>query len=192
MTKEGKTYVPNPAADVAKEILDYLVAQNDYGNREERTGKMLEKRFGGIGYGWDRDMLRLILAVLFRAGSIEVSQGGEKFTNYGDPRSRPPFTNNNTFKSSLFTPAKPIDLKTLTRAVESYEALTGETVDVDKNAIAEGLKKFAANGMKTVLPIEAQAKAHQLPVVSTIQGFRASLAVIEAGCPDDCGHTLAG
>ncbi|MFN4260792.1 MAG: hypothetical protein ACK4RK_15965 [Gemmataceae bacterium] len=121
-------------------------------------------------------MLRLILAVLFRAGSIEVSQGGEKFTNYSDPRSRPPFTNNNTFKSSLFTPVKPIDLKTLTRAVKSYEALTGETVDVDKNAIAETLKKFAAEEMKTVLPVETQAKAHQLPVLGTLQEFRDALA----------------
>jgi len=192
VTKEGPKYVPNPAADVAKEVLDYLIAQNDYGNREERTGKQLEKRFGGIGYGWDRDMLRLILAVLFRAGSIEVSQGGEKFNNYSDPRCRPPFTNNNTFKSSLFTPVKPIDLKTLTRAVESYEALTGETVDVDKNAIAEALKKFAAEEMKTVLPIEAQAKAHQLPVLGTLQGFRDALAQIESGSPDDCVNTLAG
>ena len=192
VTKEGPKYLPNPAADVAKEVLDYLITQNDYGNREERTGKQLEKHFGGIGYGWDRDMLRLILALLFRAGSIEVSQGGEKFTNYSDPRCRPPFTNNNTFKSSLFTPVKPIDLKTLTRAVESYESLTGQTVDVDKNAIAEALKEFATDEMKVVLPIEAQAKAHQLPVVGTLQEFRESLAVIDAGSPDDCVNTLAG
>lgn len=192
MTKEGPKYVPNPAADVAKEVLDYLITQNDYGNREERTGKKLEQRFGGIGYGWDRDMLRLILAVLFRAGSIEVSQGGEKFSNYSDPRCRPPFINNNTFKSSLFTPVKPIDLKTLTRAVESYEALTGETVDVDKNSICEALKKFAAEEMKTVLPIEAQAKANQLPVVGTLQEYREALTVIEGGSPDDCVNTLAG
>lgn len=192
VTKEGPKYVPNPAADVAREVLDFLIAQNDYGNREERTGKKLEQRFGGTGYGWDRDMLRLILAVLFRAGSIEVSQGGENFTNYSDPRCRPPFINNNTFKSSLFTPVKPIDLKTLTRAVESYEALTGETVDVDKNAIAEALKKFAAVEMKTVLPIEAQAKANRLPVAGTIQDFREALSVIDAGSPDDCVNTLAG
>lgn len=192
VTKEGPKYVPNPSAETAKEVLDYLIAQNDYGNREERTGKQLEKRFGGIGYGWDRDMLRLILAVLFRAGAIEVSQGGEKFTNYSDPRCRPPFTNNNTFKSSLFTPVKPIDLKTLTRAVESYEALTGETVDVDKNAIAEALKKFAAEEMKTVLPIEAQSKAHQLPVLGTLQEYREALATIESGSADDCVNTLAG
>ncbi len=192
VTKEGPKYVPNPAADVAKEVLDYLVAQNDYGNRDERTGKLLERRFSSAPYGWDRDLLRLILAVLFRAGAIDVSQGGEKFANYSDPRSRPPFTNNNTFKSSLFSPVKAPDLKTLTRAVESYENLTGETVDVDKNAIAEALTKFAADELKTVLPIEAQAQAHQLPVVGTIQEFREALAGIEAGSPDDCVNTLAG
>ena len=58
-------------------------------------------------------MLRLILAVLFRAGTIEVSYGGEKFDSYQDPRCREPFINNNAFKSALFTPIKPIDLKTL-------------------------------------------------------------------------------
>ncbi|HYT90680.1 MAG TPA: hypothetical protein VEL76_18375 [Gemmataceae bacterium] len=137
-------------------------------------------------------MLRLILAVLFRAGSIEVTQGGEKFTNYSDPRCRQPFTNNNTFKSSLFTPVKIIDLKTLKRAVENYENLTGETVDVDKNAIAEALKEFAAEEIKTALPIEAQAKAHQLPVLGTLQEYRESLTTIESGSPDDCVNMLAG
>ena len=55
-------------------------------------------------------MLRLILAVLFRAGSIEVTHGGEKFAAYQDPRSRTPLVNNTAFKSALFTPVKPIDL----------------------------------------------------------------------------------
>src|SRR4029079_5559645 len=124
VTKEGQKYVPNPACDVAKEVLDYLVAQNDYGNRAERTVKELEKRFGGIGYGWDRDMLRLILAVLFRAGSIEVTHGGEKINSSQDTRSREPLINNPAFKSALFAPVKPSSLKELTRAVENYENLT--------------------------------------------------------------------
>ncbi len=34
VTKEGKNYVPNLAV-VAKEVLNYLIMHNDYGNREE-------------------------------------------------------------------------------------------------------------------------------------------------------------
>jgi len=82
VTKEGAKYVPNPNADVAKEVRDYLVSQHEYGNREACLGKALENRFNGTPYGWERDVLRLVLAVLFRAGVIEVSFGGQKFDSY--------------------------------------------------------------------------------------------------------------
>jgi hypothetical protein len=192
VTKDGSKFVPNPAAPVAKEVLDYIVGEHGYGNKESRTGKALERKFGGLGYGWDRDMLRLVLAVLFRAGSIEITHGGEKFAAYADPRSRTPLVNNTAFKSALFTPVKPIDLPTLKRAVESFEDLTGETVDMDKAAIAEALKAFAAGEVKRVLPVEAQAKAHNVPVLGVVEDYRESLASIESGTPDDCVTILAG
>ncbi len=100
---------------------------------------------------------------------------GEKFDAYQDPRSRTPLVNNTAFKSALFTPVKPIDLPTLKRAVESYEDLTGETVDMDKAAIAEALKGFASEEIKRVLPVEAQIKAHRLPVLGTVEEYRESL-----------------
>jgi hypothetical protein len=192
VAKDGPKFVANPRAPVAKEVLDYLVGEHDYGNKESRTGKALEKKFGGLGYGWDRDILRLVLAVLFRAGSIEITHAGEKFAAYQDPRSRTPLVNNTAFKSALFTPVKPIDLPTLKRAVESYEDLTGETVDMDKAAIAEALKAFAAGEMKRVLPVEALAKAHNVPVLAVVEDYRESLAAIESGTPDDCVTILAG
>ena len=80
VVKDGPKFVPNPAADVAKEVLDYLMGEHGYGNQESRTGKALEKRFGGIGYGWDRDMLRLILAVLFRPGRSRSPTGAKSST----------------------------------------------------------------------------------------------------------------
>ena len=192
VVKDGAKFVPNPAADIAKEVLDYLVGEHGYGNKESRTGKSLEKMFGGIGYGWDRDMLRLVLAVLFRAGSIEITHGGEKFDSYQDPRCRTPLVNNTAFKSTLFTPVKPIDLATLKRAVESFEDLTGDTVDMDKAAIAEALKKFATEEIKRVLPIEAQVKAHRLPVLNTVEEYKDTLTSIETGTADDCVTILAG
>ncbi len=190
--KDGAKFVPNPAADIAKEVLDYLVVEYEYGSKEPRTGKVLERRFGGIGYGWDRDMLRLVLAVLFRAGSIEISHGGEKFDNYQEPRSRTPLANNTAFKATLFTPVKPPDLATLKRAVESYEELTGDTVDMDKAAIADALKKFAGEEIKGVLPIQVQVKAYGIPILGTVADYRDSLAAIESGSPDDCVTILAG
>jgi len=192
VTKEGSKYVPNPSADVAKEVRDYLASQHEYGNREACLGKALENRFNGTPYGWERDVLRLVLAVLFRAGVIEVSFGGQKSDSYSEPRSREPFVNNTKFKSAVFTPIKPIDLKTLTQAVQSYEGLTGKTLDVEKNAIAAAAKQYADAETKEVVPIVAEAKAHYLPVLSIVEEYREALASIENGSADDCVNLLAG
>lgn len=192
VTKEGSKHVPNPDCDVAKEVRDYLVSQHEYGNRDACQGKALERQFNSTPYGWERDMLRLVLAVLFRAGVIEVAFGGQKFDAYTDPRSREPFTNNTKFKSAVFTPVKPIDLKTLTQAVQCYEALTGQTVDVDKNAIASAARIFSEEEMKKVLPLEAQVKAHGLPVLADVEGYREALTAIHSGSADDCVNILAG
>lgn len=192
VNKEGSKYVPNPSADVAKEVRDYLAGQHEYGNREACLGKALENRFNGTPYGWERDVLRLILAVLFRAGVIEVSFGGQKFDSFSEPRSREPFISNAKFKSAVFTPIKPVDLKTLTQAVQSYEGLTGKTVDVEKNAISTAAKQYADAEIKEVVPIAAEAKARYLPVSPIVEDYREALASIESGSADDCVNLLAG
>src|SRR4030095_3189944 len=49
VVQDGAKLVPNPAADVAKEVFDYLVSEHSYGNKDTRTGRALERRFGGMG-----------------------------------------------------------------------------------------------------------------------------------------------
>lgn len=190
--KDGAKYVPNINADIAREVLDYVNREFSYGNKETRTGKHLETHFGGLGYGWDTDMLRLVLAVLFRAGAIEVTSGGQRFDSYQDARSRTPFVNNPAFRNALFTPARMIDLKSLTKAVEAYEELVGTTIEVEKGAIATAFKKWTITEIQGILPVEAEAKANDLPVIDWIAGYRESLNIIIDGSAEDCVLLLVG
>ncbi len=190
--KDGAKYVANPDASVTKEVLDYLMQQHSYGNKDTRTGKALEGRFGGLGYGWERDILRLVLAVLFRAGSIEVSHKGQRFDSYQNANSREPFTSNTAFKAALFTPVKPIGLSTLKQAVVNYEDLTGDTVDMEKNAIAEVLKQLANEELQLLLRVEERVKANSLPATEQLQDYRNTLTEIQNGAADDCIQILAG
>ncbi|MBN1318379.1 MAG: hypothetical protein JXA42_23065, partial [Anaerolineales bacterium] len=192
VVKDGANYVPNPNTDVAKEVVDYLNREHSYGNKETRLGKALETHFGGLGYGWERDILRLVLAVLFRAGAIEVSYQGRRYDSYQNPNSRPPFINNTAFKSSLFTPATIIDLSTLKQAVENYEALTGRTVDMEKNAIAAALIKVAEEELKLIHPLQAQVQANALPVSDQLADYKQTMDTILDGNADDCVLLLAG
>jgi hypothetical protein len=188
--KDGPKNIVSTTADVAKEVLDYLKSEHSYGNKDTRMGKSLEKRFGGTPYGWERDMLRLILAALFRAGEIEVTYQGNRYHNYQDPASRTPFTSNPAFKSSLFSPRQSVGLKTLTQAVQQLEDLTGEEVDVEEGAISTAFKKIAAEELERLYPLKATAEAHRLPVMPMLSEYQQTLAGIQSSASDDCVRIL--
>ena len=187
--EDGK-YVFNTSADIAKEVMDYIRREHAYGNKV--TGKSLEEHFQGIGYGWDRDMLRLVLAVLLRAGSIEVTYQGRRFRNHQDPQCRVPFTNNTAFKTASFAPRESIGLKTLTTAVQHFEDLTGEEVDIEEGAIATAMKKVAEDELKQLFPVVAEARANYLPVMEALDEYQHTLDTILTAASDDCVRILSG
>jgi len=190
VVKDGAKLVIDTNAPVAKEVLDYLKSEYSYGNKDTRMGKALEKRFGGTPYGWERDMLRLILATLFRAGEVEVTYQGNRFHNYQDPASRTPLTNNPAFRSSLFSPRQSVGLKTLTQAVQQLEDLTGEEVDVEEGAIATAFKKVAVEELERLYPLKATAEAHRLPIISMLSEYQQTLTGIQSSASDDCVRIL--
>ena len=187
--KDGK-YVPNADADIAKEILDYLKHEQAYGNKV--TGKSIEEHFQGIGYGWDRDMLRLVLATLLRAGSIEVVYQGRRFRNHQDPQCRVPFENNVAFKAASFAPRESVGLRTLTSAVRYFEEITGEEVDIEEGAIASALKRMADEETKRSLRVIAEVRANQLPALEVLEEYQHTLENILLADSDDCVRLLAG
>jgi len=188
--KEGAGFVPNPSADSAKEILDYLRREQAYGNKV--TGRSLEEHFQGFGYGWERDILRLVLAVLLRAGTIEVTHQGRRFRNHTDPQCRVPFTNNTAFRSASFAPRESIGIKLLIAAAKHYEELTGEEVDVEESTIATAFKHVADAEARLLLPMSALVQAHQLPIQDTIHDYRQTLEAILNADADDAVRILAG
>jgi hypothetical protein len=190
VVRDGTKNVICTTAPVAKEVLDYLKSEFSYGNRDTRMGKALEKRFSGTPYGWERDMLRLILATLFRAGEIEVTYQGNRYHNYQDPASRTPFTNIPAFRSSLFSPRQSVGLKTLTQAVQQLEDLTGEEVDVEEGAIATAFQKVAAEELEKLYPLKALAEAHRLPVLTMLSEYQQTLMGIQSSASDDCVRIL--
>ncbi len=190
IVKEGATFVPNPSAEVAREILDFLRREQSYGNKV--TGRSLEEHFQGFGYGWERDILRLVLAVLLRAGTIEVTHQGRRFRNHTDPQCRVPFTNNTAFRSASFAPRESIGIKMLIAAAKQYEELTGSEIDVEESTIATAFKRIAEEEVKWLLPVSTLAQAHQLPVQETTHEYQQTLDAIVQADPDDAVRTLAG
>jgi hypothetical protein len=190
VVKQGEKLLPDVNAPVAAEVMNYLKNEHKYGNRV--TGKSLFEHFSGIGYGWDYDILRLVTATLLRAGAIEVTHMGRRFRNHQDPQCRAAFEKIPQFNGASFAPRETIDLKALIAAVQSYEALTGDDVDVEEGAIAAALKKLANEDLAELLPAIATAQANQLPVETALREYEAMLRGARDAASDDCVRMLAG
>lgn len=190
VVKQGEQFAANAEAEVAKEILNYINREHAYGNKV--TGKILEEQFSGIGYGWDREIVKLVLAVLLRAGNIEVTHQGRRLRNYQEPQARAAFATVPSFRGASFSPRESVGLKTLTTAVQHLEELTGEEVDIEEGAIAARFKKLAEEEMKLLLPLAATVQANRLPGSEAVEDYRQTLSGIQAAASDDCVRILAG
>lgn len=189
ISQSGK-YVPNVAAQICREVLEYLRREYSYGNKI--TGKFLETHFNTPPYGWERDVLRLVMAVLLRGGGIEVTHQGRKYRTHTEPASRIPFTNNNAFRAASFAPRESLDLKILGEAVRKYEALTGKEVDVEESAIAQAFQKLASDDRERLLPLVARMTALKLPGADWTAEQLQYVEGILSMPSDDCVKTLSG
>ena len=187
---EGNRYVVNTNASIVKEVLGYLTGEHSYGNKV--TGRTLETHFGGIGYGWDQEILWLVLATLLRAGAIEVTYQGRRYRNHLDPQVRTPFSKTNAFRSASFAPRKAPDLRTLVNAARRYEELTGDEVDVEETAIAQAFQNLARSELEALLPVEATVRAHRIPLTEVLNEYHETLETILNSASDDCVNMLAG
>jgi len=189
VAKEDGKYVLKSSASIGEEIINYIGGKHAYG--EKVTGKDIENNFGGIGYGWDLDLLKVVIASLFRGGIIEITYQGKRFTSYMDPEARKPFAANPAFRASSFAPSKPIDIKVLADAARNYEAITGEEVDVEKEAIVQAFKKLVAEENENLTKIHATVSAYSLPVKDFIDTYMETLDGIKKADPEDCIKRLA-
>jgi hypothetical protein len=190
VVKQSGKFLPNLGADLCREILDYLKKEHAYGNKV--TGKILETHFSGIGYGWEREALRLGLAVLFRGGAVEVTHQGRKYRNYSDPACRPPFVNNPAFRAASFAPRETLDLKILARAAQAYEEITGKDVNIEEGDIANAFQEMAAADREKLLPVVARLTALKVPGADSVAAHLQWVEGILDMAPDDCVKTLAG
>lgn len=184
VVREGDRLVPNPEAPAAREVLGHLQRQAAYGERV--AGRDLEHHFRANGFGWESDLLRLVLAVLLRAGRIELTHQGQTLRGYQDPACRTVLGSVNAFRAASFAPREgQLTNKDLVEAARRYEELTGQEVDPDTAVISREVGAVAVAEWERLLPVLATAEAEGLPVASVLREYRDVLQPLRpAGAQD--------
>jgi hypothetical protein len=183
--REEAEHKPNTDSPVVQEIYQYLTHYDEYGENDRLTGAEIVRNFSGLGYGWEQDLIQLILAFLFRADMINVSYKGNIFKDYRNDASWKVFTSPREFRVARFIPKKPIDRKDRVTAAQAYERLTGAEVDLQPNDISEALKKFATAEKTAITTMIVLAQQHRLPFVEYLRDYESTLAGILNNSPED-------
>ncbi len=188
--KQHDKYEMNVDAPIAQEVMRYINGRHRYG--EKVTGKLLEKHFGGMGYGWERDVIRLVLSALFRAGVIEVSYQGRRYKSYTETGGREAIVNNNAFKLAAFMPREQIiSPKVIKEACLNYEAITGKEVDAEENAITDKLRELSSQKKEILLSMKAKADVLKLPCKEFVENLLRTVTQILNNSSEDCVKFLA-
>jgi hypothetical protein len=192
LVKEGASYKPNDRAVLLRSLMDYLKERKSYSDSEALQGRALEEHFRGQSFGADPEVVKLGLALLFRAGRIEVSSGGQRFDSYQEPKSREAFTNVKTFRAAVFNPMEIPPAPTLVRALKACENLTGEKIEaVEMVAISSAARSFADRTVAKLLPVEAIVAANGLPGKEHLGELKRFLETLRKSSSSDSVHLLA-
>lgn len=166
------------------EVAEFIRERKSYG--EDASGRTLEDRFTGFGYGWDLEALKLITATLFRDTQIEVYKG-KRYTSYADPGVRDVFGKTQPFRSATFVPRsdKGVALQELTACHKTLERVYGKSVPIEERAIAFELRERMPSEATRVHRSLHQLKALSLPGHDRLQNLIEDLEGITQSSAED-------
>ena len=159
--EKGKTVFRVESGPLA-EVLDRIEERANYG--DTASGGYLADEFAKEPFGWDFEVVRLLVLSLLRAGKIEATSKGQTIDSATGVEARDTFSNNNLFRQASFRPKKGIEFEELVKASEAFRDTFGSEVrELNAGAIVAELRKEVARHEDTVASALGQLTAHRLP-----------------------------
>ena len=186
--EKGKTVFRTESGPL-KEVLDRIEERANYG--DTASGRYLTDEFAKEPFGWDFEVVRLLVLSLLRAGKIEATSRGQTLDTVTGVEARDTFSNNNLFRQASFRPKKGIEFEELVKASEAFrETFGSEVKELNAGAIVSELRKEVARNEDTVSSALATLNAHRLPGGVVLDGAVGQMKAILRGSEDNAIATF--
>ena len=135
------------------------------------SGKDLADHFGNPRYGWPLDTVKFLVAALQVAGKLKATHNAQSFVGTANPQARPLFTNNNSFRATLFAAhagvLKPEDVLL---ASELFQKFAGKTVNgVQPGPLAREIRTKAVGVNADLNSVSLSMAPLQLPGIEALE-----------------------
>jgi hypothetical protein len=186
--EKGKT-VFRVESGPLKEVLDRIDERANYG--DTASGRFLADELGKEPFGWDFEVVRLLVLSLLRAGKVEATSKGQTLDSVTGVEARETFSNNNLFRQAAFRPKKGIEFEELVKASEAFRDTFGTEVrELNAGAIVHELRKEIARHEDTVASGLRQLTSHRLPGGIALEGALGQMKAILRGSEDSAIATF--
>lgn len=186
--EKGKTVFRTDSGPL-KEVLDRIEERANYG--DTASGRYLTDEFAKEPFGWDFEVVRLLVLSLLRAGAIEATSRGQTLDTVTGFEARDTFSNNNLFRQASFRPKKGIEFEELVKASEAFRDTFGSEVrELNAGAIVTELRKETALKEDTVISALTALTAHRLPGGTVLENALGLMKAILRGSEDNAIATF--
>jgi hypothetical protein len=166
-----------------REVMGRIDERANYG--DTASGRFLADELAKEPFGWDFEVVRLLVLSLVRAGKVEATSKGQTFDTLTGTEAKEAFSNNPSFRQAAFRPKKGIEFEELVKAADAFRDTFGSEVrELNAGAIAFELRKTVGRHEETVGHAVALLHQHGLPGAGVLEGALGQLKAILRGSED--------
>lgn len=176
---EGGKPVINADGGILAEVLSHINNRTSYG--EIASGRYLADEFAKEPFGWEFDVVRLLVVALLRAGKIEATSKGQVIESALSLEARTTFTNNNLFRQASFRPrTTDCEFTDYIDAAEAFKTCFGKEIqELEENVVAGAIRETTEGFEEDMREVCQRLASHGLPgteilqdALNNIVGFR--------------------
>lgn len=172
-----------------KEVLERVDERANYG--DTASGRLLVEEFAKEPFGWDFEVVRLLVLSLLRAGKIEATSRGQTIDAVTTVEARETFSNNNVFRQASFRPKKGIEFGELVKASEAFRDTFGsDAKELNAGAIVAELRREIARREDGVTSALGKLTMNRLPGSAMLESAAGQMKGILRGSEESAIATF--
>jgi len=180
---EGAKTVFDTTATPLREVLQEIERAAAEGTKA--TGKVLAEQFGRPDFGWDFEVVRLLVAALLRAGAIQMTHKAQIIESTTSIAARDALTNNNHFRAASFQPKKGVDFVEIAKAAERFKSTFGTAVkELALAPVVAEIRAALAKNQDDLQTTRDQLVLHGLPGTTILDDALAQAKAIQRSAED--------
>jgi hypothetical protein len=181
---QGGKPVFNAEEGPLAEVLDRIENRTSYG--EVASGRYLIDEFAREPFGWDLEVVRLLVIALLRAGKIKATSRGQVIEVALSLDARNTFSNNNLFRQASFLPKVGLEFAHVVDAAENFKQVFGhEIAELEQGVVASAIRQEVQRHEEDLSEVYTTLVQHRLPGTEVLHSALDQMRSLRAGQDDN-------